>query len=127
MQPHAPVLQQQNVALTSAFAPLLCTHNPLCVGLSLLIASRRLDAASLTTARPPPCVTHPGSILFSYIGHENEPPVFSDIKLQQKSPVVSKSARRRLLTDIRSTEDQTDIEKLKKTELWPKGRSELER
>lgn len=50
---------------------------------------------------------------FFYISHENKTPLFSDFILQQKSPVMSKSAHRRLLTDIRSTEDQTDIEKLK--------------
>lgn len=75
------------------------------------MASRQLDAVSLTTGLPGTWLT--SGEFFFYISHENKPPLFSDFILQQKSPVMSKSAHRRLLTDIRSTEDQTDIEKWK--------------
>lgn len=79
--------------------------------LTLTADSQQTVGCCVTDRQPPRYVTHPGRILFSYIGHENKPPVFSDIKLQQKSPVVSKSAQRRLLTETRSIEDKTDIEK----------------
>lgn len=74
------------------------------------MASRQLDAVSLTTGLLGTWLTSGEFFLHS---HENKTPLFSDFILQQKSPVMSKSAHRRLLTDIRSTEDQTDIEKLK--------------